>query len=82
MNEIAEKFARNLINQRTKSALSQHKLSELCGFDKNYIGMLERAERRVTLEKVYILAARLECSLSDLLPEENSAHIEDMVKLK
>lgn len=81
MNEIAQKFANNLISERAKRAISQHTLSELCGFDKNYVGMLERAERRVTLEKVYILAAKLECSVNDLIPCENAAYIEDMVKL-
>ncbi|MBF4442779.1 XRE family transcriptional regulator, partial [Vibrio anguillarum] len=47
MNKIAEEFAANLSKLRSNKGVSQAKLSLLCGFDKNYVGMLERAERRV-----------------------------------
>jgi transcriptional regulator with XRE-family HTH domain len=82
MNIIAKEFAKNLKNQRVKNGISQQKLSLLCGFDKNYIGLLERAQKRVTLEKVFIIAAALDCSVTDLFPKESPKHIQDMIKLE
>ncbi len=82
MNIIAEEFANNLKNQRTARGLSQQKLSLMCEFDKNYIGRLENAERRITLEKVYIIAAALDCSIVDLLPTEMPKEIHEMIKIK
>jgi len=82
MNIIAKEFAKNLKNQRVKNEISQQKLSLLCGFDKNYIGLLERAQKRVTLEKVYIIAAVLGCSAADLFPKESPKHIQDMIKVE
>ena len=79
MNKIAEEFAANLSKLRSNKGVSQAKLSLLCGFDKNYVGMLERAERRVTLEKVYIIAANLECSVNDLMPQESASEIDEMI---
>ncbi len=79
MNKIAEEFAANLSKLRSNKGVSQAKLSLLCGFDKNYVGMLERAERRVTLEKVYIIAAKLECSVNDLMPQESASEIDGMI---
>ncbi len=81
MNIIAKEFAKNIKNQRVEKGIAQQKLSLLCGFDKNYIGCLERAQSRVTLEKVYIIAAALDCSVLDLLPKENPKRIANMIKL-
>ncbi|EDM59801.1 conserved hypothetical protein [Vibrio parahaemolyticus AQ3810] len=43
--------------------------------------MLERSEQRITLEKVYILAAHLNCSIYDLLPIEDPKNIEAMIQV-
>ncbi|EGU9030326.1 helix-turn-helix domain-containing protein [Vibrio parahaemolyticus] len=82
MNRIVREFAKNLHTQRVRKNISQEKLSLACGFNKKLVGMLERSEQRITLEKVYILAAHLGCSIYDLLPTENPTQIDDMVKLE
>ncbi|MCE0494660.1 helix-turn-helix domain-containing protein [Vibrio salinus] len=81
MNIIAKEFAKNLKKQRVKRNISQQKLSLLCSFDKNYIGLLERAQKRITLEKVYVVAAALDCSILDLLPKEDPKCIDDMIRI-
>lgn len=82
MNKLARLFAENLYEQRVIKKISQEKLSLECGFNKKYVGMLERAEVRITLEKVYIIAANLGCSVYDLLPAENPDKIEDMIEIE
>ncbi|EGQ8195068.1 XRE family transcriptional regulator [Vibrio parahaemolyticus] len=81
MNKIVREFAKNLHKQRVKKKISQEKLSLVCGFNKKLVGMLERSEQRITLEKVYILAAHLNCSIYDLLPIEDPKHIEEMIQV-
>ncbi|WP_318097666.1 helix-turn-helix transcriptional regulator [Vibrio sp. 705] len=81
MNKIVREFAKNLHKQRVKKKISQEKLSLACGFNKKLVGMLERSEQRITLEKVYILAAHLNCSIYDLLPSEDPKHIEAMIQV-
>ncbi|EGR2251922.1 XRE family transcriptional regulator [Vibrio parahaemolyticus] len=81
MNKIVREFAKKLHTQRTIKKISQEKLSLACGFNKKLVGILERSEQRITLEKVYILAAHLDCSIYDLLPSENPNQIEEMIKV-
>ncbi len=82
MNRIVREFAKNLHTQRVRKNISQEKLSLACGFNKKLVGMIERSEQRITLEKVYILAAHLGCSVHDLLPREDPSHIDEMIKLE
>ncbi|HCG7540872.1 TPA: helix-turn-helix transcriptional regulator [Vibrio parahaemolyticus] len=81
MNKIVREFAKNLRTQRVIRNISQEKLSLACGFNKKLVGMLERSEQRITLEKVYILAAYLDCSIYDLMPSEDPKNIEAMIKV-
>ncbi|EIO3707131.1 helix-turn-helix transcriptional regulator [Vibrio parahaemolyticus] len=81
MNKIVREFAKKLHAQRVLKGVSQEKLSLACGFNKKLVGMIERSEQRITLEKVYILAAHLDCSINDLLPDEDPEHIEEMTAL-
>ena len=69
-NKIAIEFGKRLATQRTKKGLLQKELSELCGFSINYIGVLERGEKNISLEKVFVLAEQLECSIYDLIPTQ------------
>lgn len=68
--KIAIEFGNRLTTQRKKKGLLQKELAELCGFSLNYVGVLERGEKNITLEKVFVLAEKLECSVQDLIPEE------------
>lgn len=81
MNKIVREFAKKLHTQRVIKNISQEKLSLACGFNKKLVGILERSEQRITLEKVYILAAHLDCSIYDLLPSEDPNQIEEMIKV-
>lgn len=69
-NKIAIEFGERLASQRKKKGLLQKELSELCGFSLNYVGVLERGEKNITLEKVFVLAEKLECSVYDLIPAQ------------
>lgn len=71
-NKIAIEFGERLALQRKKKGLLQKELSELCGFSLNYIGVLERGEKNITLEKVFTIAEKLGCSVYDLIPAEAS----------
>ncbi len=71
-NKIAIEFGERLALQRKKKGLLQKELSELCGFSLNYIGVLERGEKNITLEKVFTIAEKLGCSVYDLIPVEAS----------
>ncbi len=68
--KLAIEFGKRLVVERNKKNLLQKELSALCGFSQNYIGLIERGEKNISLEKVYIIAKVLECSVIDLLPNE------------
>lgn len=67
-NKISIEFGERLSFQRKKQGMLQKELSEKCGFSLNYIGVLERGEKNITLEKVFIIAEVLQCSVYDLIP--------------
>lgn len=53
--------------QRKKARLSQERLVEKADFSRNYIGDIERAEKKVTLETLAKLAKALKCRVRDLV---------------
>jgi transcriptional regulator with XRE-family HTH domain len=52
---------------RLKLNLSQEKLAELADVHRNYIGMVERAERNVTILSLEKIANALKLDIRDLL---------------
>ncbi|MFZ0928871.1 MAG: helix-turn-helix transcriptional regulator [Syntrophobacteraceae bacterium] len=62
---ILVKFGQRVRQERTRRGLSQEQLAELAGVHRTYIGMIERAEKNITLESIEKLAKAL-----DLTPEE------------
>lgn len=64
-------FGEKLAEQRKKTGLLQKELAVQCGFSLNYIGVLERGEKSVTLEKVFTISKALKCSIYDLIPDED-----------
>jgi transcriptional regulator with XRE-family HTH domain len=60
-------FGNRIREERLKRKLSQEDFAELTGFHRTYIGMVERAERNVTLLNVEKFAKALNISLKDLL---------------
>ena len=64
---ILIKFAKRVREERKKLGLSQEEFAAKSGFHRTYIGMIERAERNITLSNIDKLAKALRLSISTLL---------------
>lgn len=64
---ILIKFAKRVREERKKLGLSQEEFAAKSGFHRTYIGMIERAERNITLSNVEKLAKALRTPISKLL---------------
>lgn len=53
--------------ERRKARLSQERLAEKADLTRNYIGDIERAEKKVTLEALAKIAKALKCRVRDLV---------------
>jgi len=49
--------------------LSQEKLAEKTGLNRNYVGEIERAEKNITLETLQKIAKALDVRVGDLLDD-------------
>ena len=65
-DEILRLFGERLRELRTERNLSQERLAELAGLDRNYIGQIERAERNVALVNIVRIAQALEIAPGEL----------------
>ncbi len=52
--------------RRKKARLSQEQLAEKADLTRNYIGDIERAEKKITLETLAKIASVLKCRVRDL----------------
>ncbi|PNI00431.1 helix-turn-helix domain-containing protein [Vibrio diazotrophicus] len=68
MKDLAKKFGHNVRLMRKDKGISQDKLALAADIDRSYVGRIERGEVNITLEKVYQIAAVLECDVRELLP--------------
>jgi len=66
---ILIKFAKRVREERKKMKLSQEEFAAKSGFHRTYIGMIERAERNITLCNIEKLSKALNTSLSKLLKD-------------
>ncbi|MEI6893716.1 MAG: helix-turn-helix transcriptional regulator [Colwellia sp.] len=66
--KLAIEFGKKVRHKRKTLGITQEDLALRCKFDRTYGGIIERGEVNITLEKVYRLAAVLECDIKDLLP--------------
>ena len=71
--KILIRFAEKVKQERVKRGLSQEDFAELIGFHRTYIGMLERAERNITLVNLEKIALALNISLKNLLDLDDNA---------
>ena len=55
--------------QRKRARLSQERLAEKCDLTRNYIGQVERAEKKITLETLWKVAFALKLRVRDLVKE-------------
>ncbi|KAA6333459.1 HTH-type transcriptional regulator SinR [termite gut metagenome] len=64
---ILEIFGENVQKYRKEQQLSQEKLAEIAGVHRTYIGMIERAEKNITLRNMEKIAKALKVEIKDLL---------------
>jgi len=64
---ILLKFAKRVRAERKKLGLSQEGFAEKSGFHRTYIGMIERAEKNITLANIEKLAKALRMPITTLL---------------
>lgn len=64
---ILEKFGEKVREERLKQGLSQEELATKAGVHRTYIGMIERAERNITLGNMEKIAKALGLSVNKLL---------------
>lgn len=65
-HEILVSFGRKVQMRRKELKLSQEQLAEEAGLHRTYIGMIERAEKNVTLVNIEKIAKALKISISEL----------------
>lgn len=63
--EILIKFGNKVREERAKLGLSQEELATRAGVHRTYIGMIERAEKNITLENIEKIAKALKISIAD-----------------
>lgn len=67
--EILIKFGDKVREIRKEKGLSQEELSFKANLHRTYIGMIERAEKNITLVNIEKIANALEVSINDLFDE-------------
>ena len=65
-----EEFGKRLRELRLQKGYSQEKLAEIASLHRNYIGMIERGERNVTLLNIKKIARALGIEVSELLESD------------
>ncbi len=66
---ILIRFGQNVQRIRRSQEISQERLAELAGVHRTYIGMIERAEKNITLCNIERIAKALKVDIKDLLSE-------------
>lgn len=66
---ILEKFGRRVREERIKLGLSQEELAVKAGVHRTYIGMIERAEKNITLGNMEKMSKALNIKLSELVSD-------------
>jgi len=66
-SEVLRKFGDRVREIRTKKGLSQEQLAHIADVHRTYIGMIERAEKNITLLNIEKIAIALEVSINELL---------------
>jgi len=61
-----EKFGEKVREERHKLNLSQEGLASRAGVHRTYIGMIERAEKNITLENIEKVAKALSITIKEL----------------
>jgi DNA-binding XRE family transcriptional regulator len=67
---ILQIFGDNVRKYRLKMQLSQEDFAELANVHRTYVGMIERAEKNITLLNMQKFAKALQVTIPDLLQDE------------
>ncbi|WP_367888035.1 helix-turn-helix domain-containing protein [Bacillus wiedmannii] len=67
--EVEKAFGIVLRKHRNKQGYSQENLALLCGLDRTFIGLLERGQRRPTINTIFSLSKELNITASALIKE-------------
>lgn len=67
--EVLIKFGQKVRNERKRLGLSQEELAGRAGVHRTYIGMIERAEKNITLTNIKKIASALKLNLQDLFKD-------------
>ena len=59
-------FGQRVQELRKKRNLSQEKLADMAGVHRTYIGMVERAEKNITLRNIKKIAKALDVNIKEL----------------
>ncbi|MBD5271817.1 MAG: helix-turn-helix transcriptional regulator [Bacteroides sp.] len=63
---LLKDFGLKIQQKRKELGISQEELAYRAGFHRTYIGMIERAERNITLSNIKKLADALNVNIKDL----------------
>jgi transcriptional regulator with XRE-family HTH domain len=66
---IKTKFGKIIKELRSEKGLSQEELADRAGMHRTYIGMIERAEKNITIENICKLSKALDVPLSSIFLE-------------
>lgn len=66
---IRVSFGRLLRAKRASEGISQEELAFRTGLHRTYVGSVERGERNLSLENIFVFAKALRCSPKEFLPE-------------
>jgi transcriptional regulator with XRE-family HTH domain len=66
-NKLLVKFGQRVREERIKHGYSQEELAELADVHRTYIGMIERAEKNITLKNIEKIANALKIKPEELL---------------
>ena len=65
--QVLKHFGKRVREERTKRGISQERLGELAHVHRTYVGMIERAEKNITLTNMEKIARALGIKLSNLM---------------
>lgn len=65
--DVLLKFGKQVRKIRLEQNLSQEELADRAGVHRTYIGMIERAEKNITLENIEKIAKALKVSPKELI---------------
>lgn len=65
--QLLIKFGKKVQEERLKRGISQEQLGQLAKVHRTYIGMIERAERNITLTSMEKIAKALKMDIRDLV---------------